>query len=55
MHSVRDHEVCCLLPGEYVVPDFTVQENTAESAAVSASPLTDIGDVSVPYCSTVVQ
>lgn len=36
-------------------PDFSVQENTAEFAAVNASPLTDIGYVSVPYCSIVVQ
>lgn len=36
-------------------PDFTVQENTAEFAAVNASPPTDIGYVSVPYCSIVVQ
>lgn len=36
-------------------PDFSVEENTAEFAAVNASPPADIGYASVPYCSIVVQ
>lgn len=42
-------------PVDKMSPDFTVQENTAEFAAVSASPPTDIGYASVPYCSIMVQ
>lgn len=38
-----------------IPPKFTVQENTAEFAAVNASPPADIGYVYVPYCSAVVQ
>lgn len=58
-HKIQRNRVCLAL--ELVVsstetsPDFSVQENTAEFAAVNASPLTDIGYVSVPYCSIVVQ
>lgn len=35
--------------------DFIVKENTAEFAAVNASPPADIGYASVPCCSIMVQ
>lgn len=60
-HIIKYREIECvwlrswLSPPPGKCPDFSVQENTAEFAAVNASPLTDIGYVSVPYCSIVVQ
>lgn len=55
LEAVRLIEYVASSPVDKMSPDFTVQENTAEFAAVSASPPTDIGYASVPYCSIMVQ